>query len=165
MTDCGFLKDNKWFRYRAAAIIVEDESVLFACNGKDDYLYSVGGGVQHGERAEDAVIREVFEETGVHYSIDRMAVIHENFFNESHGTLEGMECHEICFYFLMKPRGTKDICGNSVTMHGLKEEMRWIPIAELDKHKAYPAFLKAYLTEEHSALEHIVTDERVPREA
>ena len=62
--NCGFTKDNKWFRYRAAAIIVEDGYVLFAGNEKDDYYYSIGGAVHMGETAEDAVKREVFEETG-----------------------------------------------------------------------------------------------------
>lgn len=61
--DCGFTKENKWFRYRAAAIIVEDGYALFAGNEKDDYFYSIGGGVHVGETSEDAVIREVFEET------------------------------------------------------------------------------------------------------
>lgn len=40
-----------------------------------------GGGVHMNETAEDAVIREVFEETGVHYEVVRLAVIHENFFD------------------------------------------------------------------------------------
>lgn len=77
--DCGFSKENKWFRYRAAAIIVEDGCVLFAGNELEDYFYSIGGGVHMGETAEDAVKREVFEETGVAYDVDRLAVIHENF--------------------------------------------------------------------------------------
>lgn len=104
MIDCGFTKQNKWFRYRAAAIIIENECVLFASNQNDDYLYSVGGAVHMGETAHDAVLREVFEETGVHYEIDHLAIIHENFFNENNGTLKGLDCHEISFYFLMKPR-------------------------------------------------------------
>lgn len=85
-------------------IIIEDGCVLFAGNEREDYLYSIGGGVHMGETAEAAVLREVFEETGVHYEIDRLAVIHENFFNENKGTLKGLNCHEISFYFIMKPR-------------------------------------------------------------
>ena len=100
--DCGYTNDNKWFRYRAAAIIVEDGCVLFAGNEKDDYYYSIGGAVHIGETAEDAVKREVYEETGVAYEIDHLAVIHENFFNENQGTLKGMDCHEIAMYFLIR---------------------------------------------------------------
>ena len=140
MYDCGFTKENKWFRYRAAAIIVEKDCVLFACNEKDDYYYSIGG--------------------GVHYEIDHLAVIHENFFDENTGSLKGMNCHELSFYYLMKPRGTQEIQSNSMTQ-GVKEEMLWIPIKDLDKYKAYPTFLKDYLKKEHMGVEHIVTDERV----
>ena len=159
MYNCGFTKEKKWFRYRAGAIIIEDGCVLFAGNQNEDYLYSIGGGVHMGETAEEAVKREVFEETGVNYEIDRLAVIHENFFNENSGTLKGLDCHEICFYFLMKPRGTKELNSNSYTF-GVREEMHWIPIIDLDKFKAFPSFLKEYLGREHSGTEHIVTDER-----
>lgn len=158
--DCGFTEDNKWFRYRAAAIIVEEGYTLFAGNEKDDYYYSIGGGVHVGETSEDAVIREVFEETGVHYEIDHLAVIHENFFNESTGFSEaGLDCHEISFYYLMKPRGTRELASDSYTQ-GVKESMHWIKIEDLDKYKAFPTFLKDYLSSEHSGIEHIVTDER-----
>ena len=160
MCDCGFTKGNKWFRYRAAAIIVENDCVLFARNELDDYFYSIGGGVHHGETVEDAVLREVFEETGVRYEIDHLAVIHENFFNEVGGTLEGLNCHELSFYFVMKPRGTQELHSNSMTQ-GVKEEMCWLPIKDLDKYRAYPAFLKDYLSREHNGIEHIVTDERI----
>lgn len=157
--DCGFTKENHWFRYRAAAIIVEDGCVLFAGNEREDYYYSIGGGVHMGETAEDAVVREVFEETGVHYEIDRLAVIHENFFNESNGSLKGLDCHEVCLYFLMKPRGTQELHSDSYTL-GVREEMHWLPIDSLDTCKAFPSFLKDYLGREHSGIEHIVTDER-----
>ncbi len=69
MYDCGFTRDKNWFRYRAAAIIIEDNCVLFVGNSNEDYYYSVGGGVHMGETAEEAVLREVYEETGVHYEI------------------------------------------------------------------------------------------------
>lgn len=157
--DCGFTQENNWFRYRAGAIIVEDGCVLFAGNERDDYFYSIGGGVHMNERAEDAVKREVFEETGVHYEIDRLAVIHENFFDGNGGLLDGLHCHEIALYYLMKPRGTKELHSNSYSF-GVKENMHWIPIADLDKYKAFPSFLMEYLGNPKQEIVHIVTDER-----
>lgn len=65
---------------RAGAIIIKNGEVLMVGNGNADYLYSVGGRNQFGETAEDAVIREVFEETGVQIDIERMAFVHENYF-------------------------------------------------------------------------------------
>ena len=86
--DCGFTREDRWFRYRAAAIIIENGYVLFAGNEKESYYYSIGGGVHMGESAEEAVKREVFEETGIQYGIERLAFIHENFFIGD-GTLSG----------------------------------------------------------------------------
>ena len=159
-TDCGFTRGDEIFRYRAGAIIVEDGCVLFATNEKEDYYYSVGGGVHMGERAEDAVVREVREETGVDYAIDRLAVIHESFW-DGHGAYDaGLRCHEVALYFLMKPRGTRELHSESYTHFHDRETMHWLPIAELDRYAVYPSFVKDYLSREHMGIEHIVTDER-----
>lgn len=157
--NCSFTNGSSRFRYRAAGIIVEDGCVLFAGNELEDYYYSIGGAVHMGETAEEAVLREVYEETGVRYEIDRLAVIHENFFNENNGMLKGFECHEICLYFLMKPRGTQELNSNSRTF-GVREEMHWLPIKKLDEYRAFPSFMKEYLSHSHSGIEHIITDER-----
>ena len=55
----------------------------------------VAGYINKGENAEHAVEREVFEETGVEYDVDHLAIIHENFFNDNRGSLKNMDCHEI----------------------------------------------------------------------
>lgn len=156
--DCGFTRGNRWFRYRAAALIVEDGCVLFAQNDRDDYLYSVGGAVQLGESAEDAVRREVLEETGVSYEVDRMVFIHENFF-EGDESLPGFHCHEVAFYFLMKPRGTRELDCRSTTSDGLPERMVWIPLDELANHRHYPDFLGEVLQNMQPGIRHIVTHE------
>lgn len=156
--DCGFTKGDRWFRYRAAAIIVEEGCVLFAGNDVDKYLYSVGGAVHVGETAEEAVVREVLEETGVRYDIDRLAFIHENFF-EGDGTQGNLHCHEVALYFLMKPRGTRQLNSHSTTAWGVPEHMHWIPLEELGKGKAFPTFLPEKLENLQPGIEHIVTRE------
>lgn len=158
--DCGFTVDKNWFRYRAAGIIVEDGCVLLVGNSKEDYFYSVGGGVHLGETAEDAVVRECLEETGVRFEIDRLAVINENFWNGNGAYDKGLICHEISFYFIMKPRGTKELNSKSYTRFNDKETMRWISIKDLDKYKVFPTFLKDYLCSNQTGIRHIVTDER-----
>ena len=155
--DCGFENENGWFRYRAAAIIIEDGCVLFAKNEIDAYYYSIGGGVHLGEKAEDAVKREVFEETGIAYEVDRLAFIHENFFKGS-GTLDGLKCHEVSLYFLMKSRGTKELHSNSYSQ-GVREYMHWLPIDKLKDYVAYPSFFADKLHKVKDSVEHIVTCE------
>lgn len=155
--DCGFTRENKWFRYRAGAIIIEDGYVLFAANEKDSYYYSIGGGIHMGESAEEAVKREVLEETGVQYEVERLAFIHENFF-VGEGSLLEKQCHEITLYFLMKPRGTRELCSNSYTQ-GVKENMYWLPINKLEGYRAYPTFFNKKLNNLKNEIEHIVTYE------
>lgn len=163
--DCGWTNQHQWFRYRAAAIIVEEGMVLFAKTDKEDYYYSVGGAVHLGETAKHACLREVFEETGVHYAIDHLAIIHESFFSGTSGTTKGLDCHEITFYFLMKPRQSRHLHSHSFASDGIEEKMCWLPIEKLDQYTTYPSFIKDYLSRPHDGVEHIVTDTRETKRA
>ena len=58
---------------RVGAIIIKDDKILMVKNNRDDYYYSVGGRIQFGETAEQAVKREVKEELGFEMEIDRLA--------------------------------------------------------------------------------------------
>lgn len=65
---------------RVGAIIMMNGKILMVGNDRADYLYSVGGRIKLGETSEEAVVREVFEETGVKMEVDRLGFIHENYF-------------------------------------------------------------------------------------
>ena len=57
--------DNGLINIRVGAIIMQNGKILMVGNRRSDYYYSVGGRIKFGETAEEAVIREVQEETGV----------------------------------------------------------------------------------------------------
>ena len=152
---CFQTKDRRRFRLRAAAIIIENGSVLFAKNDSADYYYSIGGGVQLGESAEEAVKREVLEETGIAYEIDRLAFVHECFFKRAEKEVE-VNCHEITFYFLMKARGTQKLDSHSLS-EGLPEHMCWLPVNKLADYDAYPKFFAQKLENLKPYPEHIVS--------
>ena len=155
---CFQTKDNRRFRLRAAAIIIENGKVLFATNDSESYFYSIGGAIELGETAEQAVLREVKEETGVAYEIERLAFVQENFFKRDDGMLKGLSCHEVTFYFLMKSRGTQQLHSKSKTLNNtIDEKMVWIELDKLNKYEAYPAFFGEKLKNLPPYPEHIVT--------
>ena len=153
--DCRFKNDKGWFRYRAAAIIIEDDCVLMASNEVSPYYYSVGGGIHLHETAEDAVIREVLEETGINYVIDHLVFIHENFFIDDTIAL-GVPCHEVALYYLMKSKSTKELNSNSYSQ-GVRETMNWLPIENLSQYTIFPTFFKDRLRSIPNYPENIVT--------
>ena len=65
--------EEGFINLRVGAIILKDDKLLMVGNkARPEYLYSVGGRIKFGETSEEAIIREVYEETGVHMEIDRL---------------------------------------------------------------------------------------------
>lgn len=162
--DCCFTRGKNWFRYRAAGLIVEDHHILFVTSKSLDYYYTVGGGVHMGEASKECVEREVFEETGVHYEVDHLAVVLENFFTGSY-SLTGYDCHCLEFYYLMKPRGSMELHGKSINADNEEEILTWIPIDEIQKYNVKPSFLKDRINEILNGKDtiHVVTDDDLVR--
>jgi len=155
---CFQTKDHRRFRLRAAAIIIENNHVLFATNDVEKYYYSIGGGIELGETAEQAVLREVKEETGIAYEVDRLVFVQENFFTRNEGMFKGVACHEITFFFLMKSRGTQELNSHSKTANNtIDEKMAWLEIDKLNEYEAYPFFFREKLKNLPMYPQHIVT--------
>ena len=160
--DCCFSVGKNWFRCRTGAIIIEEDCFLAVKTRSAPHFYTVGGGIHVGERSEDCVVREVQEETGVLYEIDRLAAVCENFFTGKEAALDGYSCHVIEFYYLMKSRGSRELHSASYGWNREREELSWIPLHELPGTNIKPDFLRTRLPEllAGSGVAHIVEGER-----
>ena len=138
--DCGFAKGNHWFRYRTGGIIVHDNKMLFVKSSVGDYYYMIGGGVHLGETSEACIEREVYEEAGIHTQVEHLAVVCENFFKGIGGTIDGLDCHTIEFYFYLRILDEDLSSCKHETDAG--EKIVWLPLDEIETHHLKPTFLK-----------------------
>lgn len=143
---------------RVGAIIQRDGKLLLVGNDHNDYDYSVGGRIRFGETAEEAVVREVAEETGLRLEIDRLGFIEENFFTGSSPYKRDQLVYEISFYFYMKtPADFEPLCYR-FDEGGVPEYLEWL---SPDTEKTiYPSFFRTELREPVPWVRHIVSDER-----
>ena len=140
---------------RVGAIIMKDDKFLMAGNDRFDHLYSVGGRIRFGETAEEAVVREVYEETGVKMEIDRLGFVHECFFPGDTEFKKGNIVHEISFFFYMKvPEDFEPVC-YSFTEDGNQEFLKWITVDEPQKY--FPEFFRTELLEPSDVVKHFVS--------
>lgn len=158
-SDCTVAIDDGYINLRVGAIIMKNGKFLMVGNQKDNYLYSVGGRIQFGETAEEAVVREVFEETGVKLEIDRLGFIHENFFYGDYAKKKDRLIYEISYFFYMKtPEDFEPVC-DSFTDDNSKERLIWVD--ENSEITYYPTFFMEELKRPSAGVKHIVTDGRI----
>lgn len=150
--------DDGILNIRVGAIIMQDGKILMVGNDRADYLYSVGGRIQFGETAEEAIVREVLEETGVKMEIGRLGFVHENYFYGDAPSKQGKLVYEISLYFYMKvPRDFAPV-SQSFTEDDSREYLRWVSLDE--NRKVYPEFFRTELRNPTDVVKYFVTDAR-----
>ena len=93
--------------------------------------------MEFGETAEEALVREVKEETGCESQIIRLLVVHQNFFK---GDGRGKyDWHELSFYYLTDLTGAVRADAQSDCAF---EYLQWIPIKKYATFNAFPRFFK-----------------------
>ena len=122
--DIGFKTSSGNFSLRSAALVIYDNQLLVAQNDNFDCFYIVGGGIHENESSAKAVVRELYEETGYRFEIDRLIFIQERFFE-----VGNIRHHEVVFFYLMKEADIK--LQNGITTDHLNEKLYWIPIEKL----------------------------------
>jgi len=150
--------DDGILNIRVGAIIMKDGKLLMVGNERANYLYTVGGRIKFGETAEEAIVREVIEETGVKMEIDRLGFVHENYFYGDSPTNLGKLIYEISFYFYMKVPSIFAPISESFTEDNSREHLRWVAIDE--DIKIYPEFFRTELKNPKDTVKHFIKDER-----
>ena len=140
--DISFNQENQRFNYRVCAMIISENRILAMHDERSPYFYLPGGRVKMGETAEQAVVREIWEELGVKLKIARPLWLNQAFFTEE---VDGIRYHELCIYFLMDSSNT-DLSerGNSfIRMEGKHTHVfEWLEFDRLKNEYFYPIFLK-----------------------
>ena len=143
---------------RAGAIIIKDNKVLMVKNNKNNYYYSVGGRIQFGETALQAIKREVKEELGFEMEVDRLGFICEAYFYGSVGDDVERLIYETAYYFYMKVPEDFTIDSKTFLEDGTPEYLEWVPI-DTDK-IIYPEFFKTELKNPSKEIKYMIADER-----
>lgn len=150
--------DDGILNIRVGAIIMKDGKILMVGNERANYFYSVGGRIKFGETAEEAIVREVFEETGVKMEIERLGFVHENYFYGDAPSNLGKLIYEISFFFYMKVPSDFAPISESFTEDNSKEHLKWVSLDE--NIKMYPECFRTELKYPTDTVKHFIKDER-----
>lgn len=116
-------------RVRVAAVLVRDGALLLVRHLKDDQTYWLlpGGGVDYGERLDEALVREVLEETGLTIRVDRVLFLSDSIPADRHR-------HMIQVTFSAEIVGGKVVLGNDPRV----VECKFVNFSELSSITLYP---------------------------
>lgn len=116
--------------------------------------YTVGGGINPGESSQDAVVREVFEETGTRLAVDRLSFVLERFY-----PVGGETRHEVTFFYRMKVPDDLAFLDGALTDQGTDESLHWLPLDRLDQYPVVPAFLATTPLMDCAEIQHLIVRE------
>jgi len=135
------------------AVIIHDDHLLLAYDPRKEpkhyyefnvpFYYLPGGHIEFNESAQEAVVREIYEETGFDSNIERFLGVFEHSWNFS-GDEVCCHTHEINLIFKVNLKAV-----NGLISISQKEEhvaLQWLPLRELDSIDFRPEPLKMLLS-------------------
>lgn len=132
-------------RTRAIAIIIKDSSLLVmwrSHNGQEYYAFP-GGGVEKGEGVEEAVIREVGEETTVNVGLKQLL------YKISYSDTGDKQYFYLCDYVSGEPKLAPDSPEEQRNKEGINLfRPMWLPLDSLPKTLLYPLEVRDWLIED-----------------
>jgi len=127
-------------RVRVAALIFKRGSLLLVKQHvptlQEDVWMPPGGGVNFGEKLEEALCREVKEETRLEVKPKKLQFIHEYYQNRHHA---------IEFYFYCESDTEKPEIGidpeHDITDQSILD-VKFLPLDNLNQYKVFPRFIR-----------------------
>ena len=159
----SFIKNNRAFNLRAAALIRRGDETLFHTVKGNDFWVLPGGRVHLGESTAEALIREIREEMGAAITIVRPLWAVENFFIH-----QGTKHHHFGITYLAELTGPEaqpyDRLDGILERREGNETLlfRWMSPEEVAREECYPSFLKEKLCHLPDSFEHLIHYDEVP---
>jgi 8-oxo-dGTP pyrophosphatase MutT (NUDIX family) len=126
-------------RLRGAGLWVIDEHILMTSTLGHDRWAVVGGGVEPGESAYQACVREFREEVGIDVHCERLAILGDIIIRPN----DRIE-QDVCFYFIVT--AVPNVSGiPTVSSQEPGLEFAWIPLAELGRVDLVPPSLDSLI--------------------
>ena len=131
--DIRIIVDDVKLNVRSGIIIIKDGKVLLHKNDNKPNYCLPGGGIHFLESSEEAIIREVKEETGLTVKVDECVSTIENLFENN-----GIKFHEI--YFIYTGSIVEDIDTNKVieNIEGKPIKYSFVDLNDLDDYEILP---------------------------
>jgi len=122
-------RNMKYPRIRVSVIVIQEGKILLVQHEKQGKTYWVlpGGGVDFGETLEEAVVRELKEETNLDITVEKLVFVDDFIPEDRHR-------HVVDLYFTAKVVSGELKLGADSIMR----EVRYFPIEELAELTLYP---------------------------
>ncbi len=114
-------------RVGAYAVCVRDGAVLLTRFRRSARWTLPGGGVDHGEDPRDAVVREVFEETGLAFAVGALLDVQSRRWEHTDPDGTPVDVHGVQLLF------TGTVTGGTLTheVDGSSDRAEWVPLADV----------------------------------
>ena len=160
--DVKIKTENLKFKFRVSAIFIYEGYLLVNEYGSDGSFCLPGGYVNLGETSEEAMLRELKEEIGLEFKIDKFVGITENFFTN----WRNQKTHGIDFYYKVDLKSIDDFNlidynrvendnGSIITHH-----FHLIDIDKLDKFNLLPVVIKKDIVINNGIFHYIIKDNK-----
>ena len=148
-SDWHFEADNTVCSFRAVGILIDKGMVLVQ---SDNGEYALPGGhVKIGETAEETLVREFFEETGLKIRCKRMIWCDESFFK-----WDGKDAHGVAFYFLVETSDTIIHSDFTSLKDNCNIRLDWVKLDEVINLNIFPYFIRDKITDIGEGIEHFI---------